>query len=102
MNSLKSSHTQQSFRVHIEELVFHGFAPDNRYEVADAIQHELVRLLTERRESVEAISGRDAIDAGGFIVKQEARGSEIGTQLAQSIYRGLGNDAPPTTGNRQG
>ena len=81
--------------------MFHGFAPDNRYEVADAIQHELVRLLTERRQSLAAISGRDVIDAGGFKVTRGARGSEIGTQLAQSIYRGLGNDAPPAAGNRQ-
>ena len=36
----------------IEELVLHGFPPSERYRIADAMQAELARLLTEQGLSV--------------------------------------------------
>lgn len=95
MKNPSASRSRQSLRVHIEELVFHGFAPGNRFEVAAAIQDELVRLLTERSLAPEAIGGRDAIDAGAFEATHGARAERIGAQVAQSIYEGLGNEVTP-------
>src|SRR5258708_7973370 len=36
-----------NINLHIEELVLHGFAPGDRYTIADPVERELSRLLTE-------------------------------------------------------
>ena len=42
----------REIEVQIEELVLHGFRPSDQYPIADAMQAELGRLLTEQSLSV--------------------------------------------------
>ncbi len=77
-----------SVRVHIEELVLHGFPANSRYSIGDATQQELTRLLNERgvpqRMSKTGETAR--VDAGSFQVKQGARPNAIGALVANAVY----------------
>jgi hypothetical protein len=77
-----------SVRVHIEELVLHGFPANSRYSIGDATQQELTRLLTERgvpqRMSEAGETAR--VNAGSFQVKQDARPNVIGALVANAVY----------------
>jgi len=100
MNNLKSPISNQSaIELHIEELVLHDFAPGDRYSVADAVEQELTRLLTEQAISPAV---RDAetslIDAGSFKVAPGSKAAQIGARVGQSIYQGLRTDASLTAG----
>lgn len=77
-----------SVRVHIEELVLHGFPANSRYSIGDATQRELTRLLTERGVPQRmAEPGETArINAGSFQVRQGARPNVIGALVANAVY----------------
>jgi hypothetical protein len=78
-------------QLHIEELVLHGFAPGDRYAIAEAVEQELSRLLT--RHFAEGDSSRLAlnsevarVDAGAFQVEPRSRPDSIGTQIGQAVH----------------
>jgi len=81
--------------LHIEELVLHGFAPGDRYSIADAVEQELSRLLVEHfaeqgdssRLSLNSEVAR--VDAGAFRVEPHAKPNSVGTQIAQAVHGGL-------------
>lgn len=78
-------------KLHIEELILHGFAPQDRYRIAQAVESELARLLAENEpprslsKSVEIPS----LDVGTFEVVMDSTPNSIGVQIAQSLHRGL-------------
>lgn len=80
-----------SVSLHIEEVVLHGFDPRGRYAVADAVQHELTRLLTERGvpPSLGEARGAERLDAGSFHPARDTRPQALGAQLARAVYGGL-------------
>ena len=78
--------------LHIEELVLHGFAPGDRYRIAEAVQRELTVLLAQP----EATRGRfqrtaklDRLDTGAMTIPDGASTSAIGARIAGAVYRGL-------------
>jgi hypothetical protein len=86
---------QPNIRLHIEELVLHSFAPNDRYAIADAVERELSRLL-----EVEFItpaspallvgnSNRPRVNAGDFQVARGANANSIGAQIAQAVHGGI-------------
>jgi hypothetical protein len=79
--------------VHIEELVLQGFAPGERYRIAEAIQHELQRLFTDESLPSCLTESRDIsrFDGGSFHVTSGAGLETIGSQLGQAIYDCFGN-----------
>jgi hypothetical protein len=80
-----------AIRLHIDELVLEGFAPGDRYAIADAVQSELTRLLGEMPETPFLPEARflPTIDAGAFDVAPNARPASIGAQIAHAVYGGL-------------
>jgi len=92
---MRKSILRPSIQLHIEELVLHGFAPADRHRIADAVQGELTRLLTERGVSyaLHQDSKTTRLNAGSFNVAPSMRAEAIGSQVAQSVYQSLN---PPT------
>ncbi|OUC11748.1 MAG: hypothetical protein B0A82_26530 [Alkalinema sp. CACIAM 70d] len=78
--------------IHINQLVLHGFPPGNRDRMYAAIQQELTRLLTEQGIPPTLMQGAkaDQIDGGSFNMTVGAKTEGIGTEIARSIYGGLG------------
>ena len=80
--------------LHIDELVLHGFAPGDRYSIAAAVEHELSRLLSAQfaqglPESFAQSSEHEHVDAGTFNVSPGAHSNSVGSQIAQTVHRGL-------------
>jgi len=84
-----------NIKLHIEELVLHGFAPGDRYAIADAVELELSRLLTEHFAEpgysalLTSNTAAARLDAGAFQVDPRSRTNSIGTQIAQAVHGGL-------------
>jgi hypothetical protein len=79
-------------RLHIGELVLDGFPAADRYRIADALEHELARLLAEESTPAALTEGRGAaeLDAGAFTVAPGSGPEAIGSQIGRAIYRRLG------------
>jgi hypothetical protein len=84
-----------NIKLHIEELVLHSFAPNDRYAIADAVERELSRLLAEDfgnaglPRSLANNSGQPRVDAGNFQVAPGAKANSIGAQIAQAVHGGI-------------
>jgi hypothetical protein len=79
----------REIEVHIEELVLHGFTPGSRWDVAEALQSELHRLLAERGipEAWRANPGH--MDAGPIQAGARTEPAATGKQAARAVYGGL-------------
>ena len=88
---------QPSIQLQVEELVLHGFAPSDRYRIADAVQGELTRLFTEQGASIALRQGGRAarLKAESFNVAPSTRAEAIGRQVAQSVYSSLNPTSKP-------
>jgi hypothetical protein len=74
--------------LHIGELVLHGFAPGDRYPIADAIERGLTSLFLEQGVS-ELLAPQvevPLLDAGAFKVAVGSRAEIVGAQVAQTLY----------------
>ena len=77
--------------LHIEELVLHGFAPRDRYSLADAVERTLVRLFAERGVPPSLINGVEVarLDAGAFRLAGDSGADAVGARIAEALYGGL-------------
>jgi len=75
----------REIEVHIEELVLHGFAPGERWQVGDALEHELRGLLAERGLPASWQGSPAKLDAGNVRLTNPAT---TGRQIAGAIHEG--------------
>jgi hypothetical protein len=71
--------------VHIEELVLHGFAPGGRWQIGDALENELRRVLAEKGLSAAWRTNLETLDASAIRLTSPA---ETGKRIAAAVYRG--------------
>ena len=83
--------TQHALELHIEELVLHGFPPQDRYRIGSAVEAELAYLFTEEGVPPSLARGGEmaCLNGGSFEVAPGSRAEAIGTQVAQAVYGGL-------------
>ena len=81
----------QSVELHIEELALDGFAPGNRYRIAEAVERELARLLAEEgvTRSLSQSGAGAELNAGAFQMTPDATAQETGAKIAQAVYGGI-------------
>jgi hypothetical protein len=98
---------RDAIQVHIEELILHGFAPGDRYQIASSVEKELTRLM--RLASLARLPEKplavERINAGAVRVGSRDKPQAAGVQIAQAVYRSLrtGTDAfAAAPGIRQG
>ena len=84
-------------KLHIEELVLHGFAPGDRYRIAERLQQELGELLSAGELPRSLHESRDVpqIDAGAFPFQPGSRAESVGTQVAEAVYGALKDKPHP-------
>jgi hypothetical protein len=79
-----------SIRVHIEELVLHGFPAAGARRIADGLGVELTRLFgsTGLPPAMSAAHGAPIVDAGTIhaATPQAAGGSRLGGAIARAVY----------------
>jgi hypothetical protein len=80
-----------NIQLHIEALVFHGFAALDRQAINAAVEQELGRLLAAQGVPPALAVGRAMarLDGGSFTVRPDAKPAHIGLQVAQAIYGGF-------------
>lgn len=80
-----------SVELHIEELMLHGFAPGDRYLIAEAIEREVAFLLAERGVPSSWAQGGEIarLNAGTIEIREASRAEVIGAQVARALYEGL-------------
>ena len=90
MNQKQQNH-KHSVDLHIEELVLHGFRPQDRYRIALAVEQELTQLLSEGDIPSSLVQGGviPEIDCGDFLMRRGTTPESIGEQVSQNIYGGL-------------
>jgi hypothetical protein len=78
-------------RLHIENLVLRGFAPADRRRIADRVQSELVRLMTDGHPmpSLKEPSFVERNDGGTIRISAGGSPQATGKQIAHAIYRSL-------------
>lgn len=81
----------QSIELHIEELVLDGFAPGDRYLIAESFEGEVARLFAERGLPPSLMQNVEVarLDCGTINTAAGLRAGEIGARAAQSLYEGL-------------
>lgn len=79
----------ESVRLHISEMVLHGFPAHSRYSIAESTKAELTTLLTGQGipTKFKATGEQSAVDAGSFQLTPNARPNAIGSLVARAIYR---------------
>ena len=91
-----------SVEVRIDRLVLEGVAPGDRYDIADAVQSELARLLAQQSVPANfyAAVNERRIDGGSIHIDNGMRAVQVGEQIAQAIH-GCLNPATNTGGRTQ-
>ncbi|MCX6317018.1 MAG: hypothetical protein NTW29_06990 [Bacteroidetes bacterium] len=79
---------KQIVEIHIESLTLNGFASPDRYAIADAVQTELTRLLTERGLPASFQSGVSIpfMKAGAFTMGENINAPDTGNQIAGTVF----------------
>ena len=82
-----------SVELRIERLVLAGVAPGDRYDIADAVQSELARLLAQQSVPVNLSPpvNERRIDAGSIYIDHGMGAARVGEQIAQAIHGCLGS-----------
>jgi hypothetical protein len=77
--------------VRIDELRLEGFESRNRFRIAQAVEHELARLLRARARDGAREPPRDSerIDGGSFSFRPDDPPQLIGAAIARATFRGL-------------
>jgi len=81
----------KDIKLHVNELVLHGFAPTDSHRIGVAMERELTRLLA-RHDVAAALSMKGSVvsvDGGSFNTTSDATPNLIGTRVAECVYRGL-------------
>lgn len=79
-----------AIRLHIGELVLHGFGPSERAALGAALEAELARLLAAGDAESLTRAGQVArLDGGAFEMPAHAGPEVAGTRLARAVYDGL-------------
>jgi hypothetical protein len=86
-----------NINVHIERLILDGLTlpPGQRPILQAAVAAELTRLLTESGLSPAIQSGGavSSLPAGNFQLTADNQPNQLGTQVAQAVYGGIGPTA---------
>lgn len=70
--------------VEIEELILHGFSPEEKWTIAKGLEVELLKLLGERGLPASWTTSAARIDAGSVFLGNR-KSESIGAQIAKTI-----------------
>lgn len=84
-----------NIKLHIDRLVLDGldFPPDQQQVLQTSVVNELTRLLSEGGVAPH-LAGGVALDrlSAGDIQVTDNRPAQLGRQIAQSVYGGMGHE----------
>lgn len=80
-----------NIELHIEELLLTGFPRAQRHRIAEALQSELTRLLSDADlgETFMKDSHHPQLPGGSFSVQAGQKPESIGQQIAGAVYQSM-------------
>jgi len=85
-----------NIKLHIERLVLDGvnLAPNQRHVLQASVETELTRLLTEGGLSPNLAQGTalPRMSTNGLQLTDGNNPMQLGQQIAQSVYKGIGHE----------
>ncbi|MFL6257086.1 MAG: hypothetical protein ACJ74T_18925 [Pyrinomonadaceae bacterium] len=88
-----------AIKLHIGELVLHGFEAADRTRIGAALETELARLLAAGDpEMLTRMNETARLDGGAFELPAHAAPELTGTRVARNVYDGLTGE---TVGKRE-
>jgi hypothetical protein len=77
--------------LHIDELVLHGFPSEARHQIGEAVQRELVRLLSQQGvpTALARTAAREHVEGGTLRLGAADTPAQTGAQVARAVYGGL-------------
>jgi hypothetical protein len=77
-----------NIELHIDELVLHGFAPEDRYRIGESVERELVQLIRERglQHAPSTNVHIPALKGGNVQIGTDANHHTVGAEIARSVY----------------
>jgi hypothetical protein len=93
----KFNRKMQDIEIHIDELVLHGFARNDYEGIKNAIEAELVRLISANGipQTMASPENYRRIDGVEFNMPNGKNAAHIGNAIAGSVYNGLKNQKSP-------
>jgi len=81
----------RNIKLHIEELVLHGFEQGDRYRIAEAVECELAALFAEQGapQSLNRGGEIEHLDGGAFEAARGSKPEAIGAKVARAVYGGM-------------
>jgi plasmid stabilization system protein ParE len=79
-------------RIHIDEIVLHGFEPGERRRIADALQARLAELLADTPLTGQRMTSisLERADAGTISIPEGAAAAAVGEGIAAALHGGMG------------
>jgi hypothetical protein len=75
--------------VEIDELILEGFAPSEKYRIADAVQQELARLLLAQGLNVTHSAETEQLRVNAAGINPRGARATNGEHIARAVYEGL-------------
>ena len=87
---------QPVIELHIRELLLRNLPYEQRYQIADAVEQALMRLLSERGLPPALAHGGTIPHIGldHLQIAENAQADVVGNQIAQAIYSSLSGAIP--------
>ncbi len=78
-------------KLHIERLVLHGFAPNDRRQIAAAVESELASLMNGKGALIlsKNPSATERIVGQRFEATAETNAKTLGARIGRSVYQSL-------------
>ena len=88
----------REIEVHIEELVLHGFSPNDRWRIGDALEDELRDLLAAKGIPPAWLASPERIDADTVRRAGLTKPAATGAEISSAVY---GNHVSEQTNNQR-
>lgn len=94
----------QTLEIHIEQLVLHGFSPQERRRISAAVESELTRLFTEKGIPSSLLNGGSVpvLQGDHFLHTANTGGRITGSNIAGSVYTSLEGGTTQQNSNASG
>jgi hypothetical protein len=95
-SAVKNSGDKQlrpSIDLRIDRLVLAGIPAGDQFRIADAMNRELTRILSEQGlpSTLRNLPAHDRLDGGNVALEHGVSSETTGNLIAQAVYRGISN-----------
>ena len=81
--------TNTRIEIIIDELILHGFPPEQRHAIGESMAAELQRLVADNPADFTNLASAPVLRASNISLKSGAKSQMIGAQVAKTVHNRL-------------